>query len=493
MAAAAVAALFSEWTHSTFTLQTNDVVQVAEGSLQWPALLNSTTSEALAGPRSLFAVYRALITPDTVEAALQILRGDNLPLSTQPDTVDSMATFELYWLSPKPVHPVQRPVTDRLTALLRPIIDERITPIVNQRYQRQCRGGCTPCTSLVRRYRPDERRSHGEHFDLQALATAVVSLSTYGVDYPHGSGLYVSTGAELRVLGLSAGDVVIHQSDLLHGVAMAEEEEADLAERAEASWERWSWIVWYSDSATCEERGHLWNRKAAEANDDALASFLHAKRVHLDPSLTPLVAQQQRVRFLTQSAEAGFSRAMVDLGMAHKRGDEGVEKDLVQAARWWRRANASADSSLASFNFGQLLLESADEIADELAPEERADPVAAAVRMFFAAVSGGEGAHLSASPGHALAYHNLGVAHRWGRSVPQDDGLAATYFGRAGSAVAMRLAAEIHSECGRIGTALRWMRRAANAGDDEARRLYPVLRRRAQAAAAERARSHDEL
>jgi hypothetical protein len=84
------------------------------------------------------------------------------------------------------------------------------------RYAGVCGGRCTACTSLIRRYRPQERTGHAEHFDLTALATVVVSLSTAGADYPAGGGLYVSTGAQVKVVGLDAGDAVRCATHLRH-------------------------------------------------------------------------------------------------------------------------------------------------------------------------------------------------------------------------------------------------------------------------------------
>ena len=454
---------------------------IAEGALQWPPLI-PLAGTARDGPQSSFAVFPALLEASEVDAALRIVRDGNLPLDTTEDTVDSMATFEMYWLSPpnKPKHAAQAPFRERLASLLRPIVDERVTPLVDARYRAQCASGCTPCTSLIRRYRPHERRSHAEHFDLQALVTVVISLSTPGVDFPAGSGLYVSTGAEVKVLGLTAGDALIHQSTLLHGVALADDDDSDDASDEDGEedagsvrqWERWSWIMWYSDSASCAERAHLWHQAAADAAADPLTTFLHAKRLHLDPTAPPMQAARARARYLTHAATGGFTRAMVDLGMAYKEAD-GVPRDLTRAARWWRRACNTADRAMACFNLGQLILESADEIADEISEEEQRDPVRAAVNLFFAAVA--DNATDAASPGRSLAYHNLGVAHLKGRAVPQDDDLAARYFGRAGTPTAMRTAAEIHQRRGRVRAAMRWMRRAANAGDAHARRVYPIM------------------
>jgi hypothetical protein len=140
--------------------------------------------------------------------------------------------------------------------------EEKITPFVQQRYPAACSKGpgreCTPCYSLVRRYRRDERQSHGIHRDGHAIATVVVSLSEYGRDYR--GGLYVVSPASStrQYLALKSGDAVVHQSHLLHGVQVY-----DLPENPEQT-VRWSWILWYRDSAQCEDFGHEWFRECAQ-------------------------------------------------------------------------------------------------------------------------------------------------------------------------------------------------------------------------------------
>lgn len=88
----------------------------------------------------------------------------------------------------------------RLQALMRPILDERLTPLIRTRYPNVCesraRGPnrhCTPCYSLVRRYRPGERRSHETHYDAHALVTAVISLADHGAEYT--GGLHLATSS----------------------------------------------------------------------------------------------------------------------------------------------------------------------------------------------------------------------------------------------------------------------------------------------------------
>ena len=475
--------------------------------MHWPPLLppNSVAANTAAsagggdGASSSFFLYPSLLSAKELEAVLDVLHQET-PLNTAPDTVDSMAAWEFYWLSrtePRLVRPSEATNALQLSRVLQPIVDARLTPLVNVRYREQCRGRCTPCTSLVRRYRPHERRSHSEHFDLFAIATTVIVLATAGEQM---GGLYVSTGTDVHFLGLSPGDGVIHQSDLLHGVAIHDQED-DAATAEEDEWERWSWIVWYSDSTACEMgRPAQWNLRAAEAGEP-LAAFLHARRLHLDPGLDRTEAARLRVRFLTLSAEAGFSRSMVELGDAHKAG-KGVRADLRQAMRWWRRANATEHCADAAYKLGRALLDASqnrpvlEAIAPELTPEELADPIRAAVGLFFAATrrdappqsnheSGAVGGapdaswrpQTLASESQKLACHHLGIAHAYGRSVPKDEDLAAYYFGRADRSESMRFAAQLHFQRGRSGAALRWMRRAANAGDEQAKELYPTLRR----------------
>lgn len=71
---------------------------------------------------------------------------------------------------------------------------------------------CTVYLQQIRRYLHDERVTHATHFDLQALVTVVVSLSSSGVDFE--GGLFVSTGSvgedsdSDMYVPLQAGDAV---------------------------------------------------------------------------------------------------------------------------------------------------------------------------------------------------------------------------------------------------------------------------------------------
>jgi len=120
------------------------------------------------------------------------------PFDVDADSVDGQWTHELYLesngsfdnaarfvgkadaLSPE-VAAKRKALRKRVGAITQRIVRERVAPLVRARYPRLCgrsaARACTLCHSLIRRYLPDERRSHGLHFDLQSAVTVVVSLS----------------------------------------------------------------------------------------------------------------------------------------------------------------------------------------------------------------------------------------------------------------------------------------------------------------------------
>lgn len=322
---------------------------VADGWLEWPI-----NNERVATPehrlRAEFSVLRGLISEGETVSITSMLK--ELEFDADADTVDGMSTHEFYLerhggysathlssLTEKPdvderVRQGRQPVRDALAAITRPIVVDRITPWVRARYAEQCaRGGgrdCTPCFSLVRRYLPGERRAHPMHFDIQALVTVVISLSSHGADY-HG-GLYVSAGEEPRLLPLMRGDAVSHQSDLLHGVNVT-------------AGERWSWVLWYKDSGTCAEHGHEWQHAAA-ADGDPVAQFLHAQRVHLAGAAGG--GPPAKAAWLQRAADGGFGRAMNELGQMYKLG-QGVGVDRAEAARLFEAAIATSNETDALF------------------------------------------------------------------------------------------------------------------------------------------------
>jgi hypothetical protein len=185
-------------------------------------------------------VLPSLLSPELSESIIRTLPQQ---VNTDPDSVDSLPTFEF------PLESFQQPGlldTDseagKARAALRELtaepIEDTILPYVRSKYV--C-PSCRVCTSMLRRYLPGERRRHPAHFDTQAYVTVVVSLSAFGEDFS--GGLYVrrggsgagGTGEGDAYLPLGLGDAVAHQFDVEHGVEVG-------------SGVRYSWIVWLQAS-----------------------------------------------------------------------------------------------------------------------------------------------------------------------------------------------------------------------------------------------------
>jgi TPR repeat protein len=386
---------------------------VAEGTVRWQRLESE----------SRFAVLPALMRPDEVRAVLALLNRSEaeLPFDQDPDSVDGFASHEMfvfdytmgggdYSSAAKPLgsHPARVRVREELDALLRPVTDERITPYVRARYPEQCGGprarGCRPCYSLIRRYRQHERRSHPAHYDHHALVTVVTSLSEFGAEYT--GGLYVSAERSARhTLALRRGDAVVHQGDLLHGVQVS-------------AGERWSWIMWFRDSDTCEDHGHEWHRACAEAGQP-VCQHVHANKVTSTPGLSQQEAFQKMVQLTLKAAEGGVGGAMFKMGRAFlKKLPSPLPFDPQAAARWLRRAANEEGDPESSYTLAQMLL-------DGTLPTEQpgADRAVEAVALF-------ENAALSNS---VFAMYNLGVAHLYGFGVASRDlELAYEWFLAAG-------------------------------------------------------------
>lgn len=196
------------------------------------------------------------------------------------------------------------------------------------------RFGCTPCTSLIRRYRPTERRGHYEHVDGHAAATAVISLSR---SHDFSGGLYLSNLTDRRLLRLDAGDAVFHTSDLFHGVHVQQGE-------------RWSWIIWFRTDPHCTMAGSQhWFKERAEVDGDPLSQFLHASRAG-QMFRSPQQRHATSAQWLNRSAHGGFAPAMHALGNAHAKG-EGVPASPREAAYWLERAVRSSGSASLSAAF----------------------------------------------------------------------------------------------------------------------------------------------
>ena len=190
--------------NSTFALPGGREVTVATGSVSKfrrgsePARASTTGAS--------FSVMEAAVGRDAVGEVVELLRTYD-GYDVDPDSVDGFPSYEFFLdseslrgskeeedaMKPNNRDPERRDLARKIRGILDPYLEDVLTPFVRARYPEACGGSareegreCTPCYSLIRRYRHGERQSHATHHDGHALATVVVSLSDYGKDYRGG-------------------------------------------------------------------------------------------------------------------------------------------------------------------------------------------------------------------------------------------------------------------------------------------------------------------
>ena len=111
---------------------TTSPLAAAEGSLRWHH-----------GESASLALVPSLLSVDEVESVLG--QVTSAALDTDADTVDEMSTYELYLTNqnarrrePSNLAAARAPLRNALNAFLSPIIEERITPFVAQRFAPAC-------------------------------------------------------------------------------------------------------------------------------------------------------------------------------------------------------------------------------------------------------------------------------------------------------------------------------------------------------------------
>ncbi|KAL3919502.1 MAG: hypothetical protein SGILL_003722 [Bacillariaceae sp.] len=399
---------------SNTTLQVNgNSVRVLQGSVHQVNNLQSNSDDF----DTEFAILPNVLERDTVQQVLQLLQ--NYPdLDEDPDTVDGMPTYELFVDSPELYQPStkvkdsdpnyaeeRKQLRQQLQSLLQPTLQSIITPFVQQHVSacqhKHVDRACTPCFSLIRRYRHGDRISHGMHHDGHALATVVISLSDYGVDYK--GGLYVSTGhgQEREFLQLGKGDAVVHQSTLLHGVHVH-----DIESNANAT-QRWSWILWFRDSTECEDYSYEWFADCALSNNP-LCQQLHSTKVGNIPGITPEQAAQQILELNQQAAHGGAGMAAIKLARAYlKLLPSTLEFDVNQAIYYYGMAIASSNHPDGHYGMAALYLQEAKE--EQAKSSDKND-----YNMDRRVVQAVQHLEEAAKMHHAYAQYNLGMAHTYG-------------------------------------------------------------------------------
>lgn len=419
-----------------------------------------TNASVTAG--AAIAVLPSLVDWSSVQALVKLLRA--YPTYDQdPDTVDGMATYEIFVDSPDlnktssstpsikrldsdpTALPERNRLRQKLRAILHPILNERITPFVRLQYPHVCKNpknstengrvhprSCTPCYSLIRRYRHGERQSHGTHHDGHALITVVVSFSDYDTDYR--GGLYVSTGyGQRQFLKLNAGDAVAHQSTLLHGVQVW-----NSLHKLPEQTERFSWILWYRDSVDCTDHSYEWFQECSDAGD-AICQELHASKVGNMPDNN--ICDRDRSTLILNlnraAAEQGNGNAAVKMARASlKLLPSELTYNATEAARYFRLAMAShhPDGHYGMAFLHLVALSNSQDISPtdhhnaKQQPRRKHQHKQRLTKVLR---------HLeeAALLGHVFAMFNLGVAHTYGYGTKDhgiDSDLAASWFVQSG-------------------------------------------------------------
>lgn len=254
-----------------------------------------------------------------------------------------------------------------------------------------------------------------------------MSLSDFGREYE--GGLYVSTGyGQKEYLPLQRGDAAIHRSFLLHGVQVL-----DLPGDKASATERWSWILWYRDSNTCEDFSHTWFADCAQAGD-AVCQQLHATKVGNIPSLTTSQIATQVLDWNEKAATGGAGMAGVKMARAYlKLLPSDLPRDVGMAKYYYRLAMQSNDPD-GHYGMANLLLSELAGAAEAASKTTTRNTDTAAEKsretVLKQVVS-----HLERASqlGHAFAMFNLGIVHTYGYGVDRIDAdLAAEWFVASG-------------------------------------------------------------
>jgi len=296
---------------ATIDLPSGERLGVASGSRTWQV---GNFSKSV----NLFKV-EGMMTKDSAE---DMLREIPATLSKAPDSVDNLPVYE-YYLDHHLLFN-SATVPKRLLRISNSIIEERILPYVRKQYNCSV---CRVCTSLVRRYQTDERMRHPPHFDTHAFITVVVALTTHGTHFR--GGLYVRTtpGTE-EFVHVAAGDALVHQSDIQHGVWVKKGN-------------RLSWILWIQDSPQCKGPLASWHKAAAIG--DPLAAYQLSLMYKFGAGD---VSQDRRValELLQKAAWGGLPNAQRRLGDVFFE-DRPLISNMKAAFEWYSRAAKQNDTA----------------------------------------------------------------------------------------------------------------------------------------------------
>ena len=324
---------------------------------------------------STFFVLEALATRAECAALLSAARDAASTFKiADADSIDGKPTFERYLVEHgEIVH------TGLHDAFVRDALRDRLVEHVRKALG--C-ASCELCDVLVRRYLPNERRVVPPHSDVNAFATAILTLnaedfvggyymlshdraSPYDASDDHGDDAAESgddahrlgrSGAMPRFLPLDSGSLLVHDHRVHHGVNVTRGE-------------RYALIGWFKDRpGLCASDDNPWISENAAAGDGEAMELLakHAEQLgdaaralewshkaaaaghagamirlamHLFRSREP-VERAEATRLTAEASRLGRRDAMAVYAWALDKGVGLSQADPVEALRWRRKAAA---------------------------------------------------------------------------------------------------------------------------------------------------------
>eukprot|EP00746_Dinoflagellata_sp_MGD_P133586 gnl/MRDRNA2_/MRDRNA2_67314_c0_seq1.p1 gnl/MRDRNA2_/MRDRNA2_67314_c0~~gnl/MRDRNA2_/MRDRNA2_67314_c0_seq1.p1 ORF type:complete len:476 (+),score=77.44 gnl/MRDRNA2_/MRDRNA2_67314_c0_seq1:1-1428(+) len=438
---------------------------VLEFSLPKPVTISGTkASEAVAEfldttktTRRLHKVS-GLVSHSELTQIDTYIRGDILYDDIQ-DSVDKLPAYESVLMQEKQWTPASPPV-------FRHLVEDKIEPLTRKQYS--C-PGCVVCTSLVRRFLPQERLTHKRHYDRQAFATVILAINPE--EYVGGYFVQpLENATSRRFLELVKGDLIFHRYDVDHGVNVK-------------TGIRYSVIFWVFDTAkSCSDSTTSWYRNEAPGGD-AVAQFGLADMLNTPGSKD--YDLKEALAWYQKSAEQGFPHAQLKLGSLIT--DEHAKVSWFIKAAEQGMANAEATLGLLYLK-GHGVPKQVEEGLAWLYKAAEHEPEEQMTRQLIAQFHSLGELSRNASTGDIRAIAKLGRILVDGVIVPQDTATGLKWIAMAaerGEFSSQWSLAKMHYE-GSHGlprnrhAALNWMRKAAAAGSpaeirDTAQRILPDL------------------
>ena len=294
---------------------------------------------------------------------------------------------------------------------------------------------------------------HGEVVRLKPTAEQLTKFYLYIAAGGALGGLFVGTGfgGQREYLAMNKGDAVLHRSTLLHGVQVY-----DLPNRPKHT-ERWSWILWYRDSISCQDHSHEWFVDCAQAGDP-LCQQLHSTKVGNVPGLSSEEIAGQIMDLNIRAAKGGAGTAAAKVARAYlKQLPSSLPFDVQQAKRYYQMA-INSNNPEGHYGMASLLLASAllteqkagngSGSTGDIQEKNTAKVTRAVLHLEKAAMAG-----------HVFSMFNLGIVHTFGYGTPNgkiDTDLAADWFVASGLPEGYEVASH----------------QAASVGDAQKQRLY---------------------